>query len=143
MSASAKLASAAQLPWDPSLETGDLRVDLQHMQLFATVSDLQVAFEAGVPRQELADAVIDLLHYARAHFADEEALMEASAYPYTAAQQIAHAKFVSDVQRVASDYFIAHDASIEPLLAYARGWLTDHVNTLDRSLADHLRARNA
>lgn len=135
--------SPAQVGWDSELETGDARVDLQHMQLFATVNDLLIASELAVSRQELSSGVIDLIHYARLHFADEEALMETSEYPQQAEQKIAHAEFSAQVTRAAAHFFADKTTSIEPLVWYVRGWLEDHVMTLDRDLAQHLRARRA
>jgi hemerythrin-like metal-binding protein len=113
------------------------------MKLFATVNDLLVASGTATSRHELSSGVIDLIHYARLHFAEEEALMESADYPRQAEQRIAHADFSAEVTRAAAYFFAERSTSIESLVLYVRGWLEDHVMTLDRDLAEHLRAIDA
>lgn len=126
--------------WDPALSTGDRRVDMQHMQLYATLIDLSVAVEAGASRLEVADAVFDLLRYAGKHFGDEEALMERIEYPRLDEQRVAHDWFADEVTRRASEYLADKDAAARPLLEFVGIWLRGHVEGEDRRLAEFIRA---
>lgn len=113
-------------------------VDLQHTQLFAAITDLWVASEAGVSRQSLADVMLDLFDFIRTHFADEESLMAAMEYPQILEQQEEHALFVRVLMRTAVDFLCDDEASIEPFLDSARAWLTEHSASHDSRFIAYL-----
>lgn len=112
------------------------------MQLFAAFTDLWVASETGVSRSGLASVVLDLFDYLRAHFAEEESLMEAIGYPHLAEQRTAHAQFTYVLTQAAADLLGDPAAPAEPLQSYAHAWLKEHAASLDLALAEYLEARN-
>ena len=107
-------ALAPEVPASWELKRDHGSVDLQHMQLFAAITDLWVASEAGVSRRSLADVMLDLFDFIRKHFADEESLMAAMKYPQILEQQEEHALFVRMLMRTAVDFLCDDETSIEP-----------------------------
>ena len=77
-----------------------------------------------------------------AHFAEEEALMAAYAYPFAKQHQRAHANFIEAVR-----YFRAHwDFAVGPSASLGRfieDWWIRHIETIDKDLAEFTAGNEA
>ena len=86
------------------------------------------------------EALQDLFAHTRAHFADEEERMQASAYPALGEHRAHHRQLLGDLER-----FCQRAAAGRSVMA--RAWLDDslpnwfdlHARTMDSALAGHLR----
>lgn len=66
--------------------------------------------------------------------------MERHEFPGLARQREVHAAFATDVTAMVRSYRSGGTVTAEQLYEFLTSWLTDHVEKLDRLLADFLRA---
>lgn len=135
------------IEWSDELLTGIPEVDRQHRILVDTLIAASAAsgdVDAGAQFDRLTR---DLLAYAIYHFDTEEQLMRqyhyAAADPETAERHLfQHRHFPEQVLAIRSAPGGATSASgsRDALLEFMRGWLSDHILTLDRRLGEFLRA---
>lgn len=114
---------------------GDAAIDHTHrefLELCVAASQAQgVAFVACLQ---------ELFAHTQAHFADEEARMQASAYPALGEHRAHHRGLLGDMDRLCQRAAAGRSAM-------ARAWLNDnlpqwfdlHARTMDSALAVHLR----
>jgi hemerythrin-like metal-binding protein len=130
--------------WRPEYELGVGAIDAQHQRLFASVGDLLAAIGRG-ETNAVGPMLTFLRRYALEHFADEQALMSATAYPLADAHAAEHARFALELFDVQARF--DRDPR-SPWLAAKLGvglsdWLRDHVLGSDAALGRHLRARTS
>jgi hemerythrin-like metal-binding protein len=127
--------------WDPSLAIGVPEIDDQHQALFEYAARLEGAVHAGHFNYRVEEIFSFLSAYAAKHFEAEERLMRETAYPALAQQVREHRDFQRrlsalvpqwDTEGASADLVIA-------LLGLLDFWLTDHIKSSDRGIADHLR----
>jgi hemerythrin len=130
------------MEWDPALETGERTIDDQHMELMRLFNELDQAERQDGPEEvrRVLDALID---YTSVHFSMEEDLMRREHYPAEdlESHKAEHRDLTARTREMVLDYRTGQLASVEPLTAFLRDWLTHHIDERDRLLADHLRAR--
>jgi hemerythrin-like metal-binding protein len=133
------------ISWDPSYETGDPSIDLQHRELLAIVDELEAA-EAHL--HDSHDAIMLVLgrvmDFALSHFLMEEELMVQVGYPSPAFEEMIeqHREFTSYSRLRVLEFRSGGLASVLPLQSFLAEWLTVHEFGLDRLFADYLRERN-
>lgn len=132
--------------WDRHFVTGIKDVDEQHHGLV----DLINAFgdhiaEGDISRAELSEIVIRLREYARYHFREEEALMEAGGIDPRAleAHRDAHQRFSEEVEHIATRVTLIGRKEAWQVLEYLVHWLGYHILGIDQSMARQLRAIDA
>ncbi len=124
--------------WDASFTTGSTEIDRQHRRLFEQVAALDSAMKQGKGRQEIG-AILDFLgEYVVKHFADEERLMEETRCPAAAANQQAHAKFLSTYAELRSRFDRAGGAAALVLEIHdvLSKWLVGHIRGIDTRLRE-------
>ncbi|BDG04225.1 bacteriohemerythrin [Anaeromyxobacter oryzae] len=130
------------LRWTSELSVGVPEIDVQHEELFERVD----ALESAILRRDRAAAVRVLrflLEYVRLHFAAEEALMAAFAYPARAAHEAEHAGFARTIEDLARvlDAEGATAALVHRMEREVSSWLRDHVFSTDLALGWYVRER--
>ncbi len=127
--------------WDHSLETGDVRVDTQHRQLFSLVNDLHDAVVEQRAQELIEEVLYRMMHYAGTHFRDEEALMAEWDYPDTARHQMLHRQFTKDTKRLSEEFLDGEPIMSMTLSLYLHDWLTSHILGEDMRLVEHINMR--
>jgi hemerythrin len=125
--------------WDPALDTGDALVDQQHRGLLELLNELEAVEDADMTR---IVAVLDRLeHSLTIHFATEEEYMARLSYPARAtAAHVSEHRLMATKQRTMSiDYRRGWTTGTAPLVSYMTSWLSDHIETQDRQLAEYAR----
>lgn len=134
------------ISWDPSYETGDPSIDLQHRELLAIVDELEAA-EAHL--HDSHDAIMLVLgrvmDFALSHFLMEEELMVQVGYPTSATEKMVdqHREFTHHARLRVLEFRSGELTSVLPLQAFLAEWLTVHQFGLDKQFADFLRDRAA
>jgi len=124
------------IEWTPALSTGIPLLDEQHKAIFRWLAELEAA---AVDQRTLfgAYAVTRLKHYARDHFAAEEALMKSAAYPQLNEHMAEHAAFRAKLAELQLKS-IAEDLSTDTV-KFLEDWLTNHIAKTDMAYVPFLK----
>lgn len=123
---------------DPKLILGVDSMDREHEHMASLVRELERAVQQAFPPTVVDGLLNVLLSGTRRHFAAEEQLMAEHGYPRSHEHRGAHVALLDDLKA------LIQKNTIHPLdVAATRSlgnWLRHHIGTLDRDLADHVRA---
>lgn len=132
------------MEWDASLETGNAAVDEQHRELVGLFNELEDTERDDGPA-EVRRALDDLTEYVAVHFEMEEQLMRSLAYPPEAFGE--HVREHRDLTARTRELVLAHRTgeldSVAPITELLRDWLCDHIEKLDRRLAERANRASA
>lgn len=128
------------MDWTPDLSTGVPSIDDQHKQLFLWLAELQSA--TADQRTLFGVYVITRLkHYIREHFAAEEALMRAAAFPGLDQHIAEHTTFRTRLEELQLRS-IGEDIS-EDTVRFLTEWLTHHITGTDMAYVPYLKKQQA
>lgn len=125
--------------FDERYHLGHSGVDEQHAKLFNAINQLHEAMQAGHAREELGRILAFLRLYTVKHFADEEALMEASAFPGLLRHRQLHQQFTARVADLERQHTAGQMALSLTIFRFLKDWLATHIDQEDRRVVDHLR----
>jgi hemerythrin-like metal-binding protein len=128
----------ADLEWDESLETGDPLVDQQHRNIHSLVDYVEAARDRP---EELMRVLDRLMEHVECHFATEEALMERTGYVGKDAEEhiAEHRELTEGARDTVLQFRRGELNSMEPVVAFLRTWLSDHVHERDRKFIEFVR----
>ena len=129
--------------WTPAIAVGYPIIDKQHKELFRRADQLLEAMHEGRASAELGRLFQFLQIYVQDHFGTEEMLMTARAYPGKAGHKAQHAEFVRRFEE-GLEAFKAKGPSAAVVLdisSLIRGWLVNHISTVDVKLAAFLQTK--
>lgn len=119
--------------------TGLPGIDRDHERLFATIGGLRAALGGG--RQRVDAAVIaDLATYAERHFADEEAIMEATGFPGLEDHRMEHHLARTILLGFRNDHLEGRPVEAASVLEFLEKWLASHIALVDHAMAEHALA---
>jgi hemerythrin len=131
--------------WNPSIAVGHPLIDEQHQELFHRADDLIEAMMQGRAAAEMEQLLVFLRDYCREHFGMEERLMVSKRYPAVEQHKLAHREFERRFQEIEKD-MAAKGATSTVVLAtkdLIRGWLVNHIGSIDAKLAVFVRGEPA
>jgi hemerythrin len=131
--------------WNAALSVGHPVIDDQHRELFARADELIDAMMQGKAAAEMEELFVFLRDYCREHFSTEEKLMVATRFPGAVAHLALHREFVRQFKEL-EDLMAEKGATSLVVLGtkdLIRGWLVNHIGTVDQQLAAHLRGQAA
>lgn len=125
--------------WDECFVTGVAAVDDQHRKLVDTMNRFgEVVMQAVEPTKEELDHVFDeMADYAKYHFQEEEAMMQAASLDSRHVKRHCdeHAIFLTNVTRMHAAAKSADHAGASRLLSYLTNWLAYHILGTDQTMA--------
>lgn len=122
----------ALMTWSDSLSVGVDVLDADHRRLFALINELHDAIQSGSEPVPLASAFDRLTEYCRDHFAREEDMMAAGAYPELEAHRAEHVELTAQVHSLRGRFLNgAEDDLTTELLVLFKTWLTSHIRISD------------
>lgn len=127
-----------------ALHVGVPEIDAQHRELLDHYRALVRALHDGDDVTAFGLSLYSLLVKVRAHFAEEERLMDAMNYPGRVRHRQQHQKLVATAEDFLGSVinrFERYDC--EAVAKYFKYWLIDHVMHHDRALADYVRGAYA
>ena len=119
----------------PTLPDG---VAAQHGHLAASIRGLRVRQSQGASWDELAIGFDRLLDDIRAHFGDEEKLMELNHYPRVAEHRHQHEVFRKKVEALRLECDRGKSEIFDVLLEMLETWFRNHEQTADRDVTAFL-----
>lgn len=116
------------LQWTESLSVGVPRMDDHHKRLVGLINRVFDAMSGDVAAAAVDLVLAELLEYTRYHFAEEEALLAACAYPDLEEHRAVHAAMVAEVAAMRRRHG-ADPASVTAAetLDFLSGWLMRHI----------------
>ena len=130
------------LELDPLLLTGVAEIDAQHRELFARIGRLLEASRNRQSREEVVRLLEFLGQYVLEHFALEEEMMKARAYPRLEGHRAEHRQFVKDFEILRHELKSEGPTSLFVIRVENRvtEWLRAHIYRTDKLLAAWLTA---
>jgi len=119
--------------WDDTLATGIEPLDLELAELFGRAALLAFALEEGKGDEEILALLVYLEQQLIVHFAAEERLMQANAYPGLPPHRRDHQAIRAELTQV-KELFFRHGpgpAVVDRLQPLVDAWLVQHVGSLD------------
>jgi hemerythrin-like metal-binding protein len=111
------------------------------MILMDTINQLATA-EAQNDRPVVAMIIDELVSYAAFHFDFEEKLMASAGYPELEAHRTIHQGFVRWVTDFRDEFLSYGKRALgEPVLAFLRDWLRDHILGEDQQYRSYIQLR--
>ena len=128
------------LEWDESMETGDPLVDEQHRNIHRLVDYAEAAKDSP---EQLMRVLERLMEHVDCHFTTEEALMERTGFVGKDATEhvTEHRELTANARDVVLKFRCGELTEIEPVVAFLRGWLAEHVHKRDRTFIEFVRAK--
>jgi methyl-accepting chemotaxis protein/hemerythrin len=130
--------------WTPELRTGNAVVDTEHEELIALLDRLE--FLGNGPEGVGIDEALDeLTDYVFVHFQMEQKLMRREEYPDAdiEAHLAEHRKLDHRTQELVRSYSEGRLTTVQPIVDFLYDWLVNHIQVVDRAMADYIRARHA
>lgn len=132
-------AVLAAQPIAAPLPTGFPELDEDHAAIFALIGGLRAALGGG--RREVDGALVaELAGYAERHFAREEAIMEATAYPGIEDHRREHHQARAILMGFRNDHLDGRRVGAAEVLVFLERWLASHIEAVDLRMAEHARA---
>ncbi|WP_448191677.1 hemerythrin family protein [Azospirillum sp. sgz301742] len=132
----------AELGWDDSYSLGLPEIDAEHRKLDAVYNTIRASLEGGDGVVDLQTLCGELLAFTREHFAREEEMMAAHAYPDLEAHRKLHRTFLQQIE----DIWTFVRTGGEPddylgrflVLSFIGRWLKMHTMVVDRRFGEWL-----
>lgn len=125
--------------WHYGFSVGNRLIDAHHQKLFNLVNDLANAMLGGGGRNLLRQTFRELLRYTREHFAAEEKLFRATAYPQAEAHCQEHAKLVAELESLLARYEADESGISVQTLDFIKKWIETHIMETDMAYRDWLK----
>lgn len=130
------------LAWDDSSSLDVPELDAEHGHLYAVYNTIRTSLEDGTGAVDLKAVCEELLTFTRDHFAREEELMAAHAYPELEAHRKLHLTFLQQIEDIWT--FVRSGGEPDDYLArflvlgFIGKWLKMHTLVVDRKFGDWL-----
>lgn len=114
--------------WEPSYSLKLDKMDRQHQRILAIMGMIDEALAdegAGIQLEEL---LVKLETFSKAHFFDEERLMESKNFPSTAEHKRQHDRFMDEISRLRSK---TEEIKNKRSFSELSGWFINHILTED------------
>lgn len=125
------------IQWTQQLSVSVPEMDDQHKQWIELINRLDQAVCDGRGNDVVDTLVADLRAFTQWHFRDEEALLDRSGYPDTAAHKALHRAFLEQVDSLDRAAGLKSYKTTQ-ILKLIQGWLVQHVTTHDKRYGDHI-----
>ena len=125
------------IPWDARYEVGIAVIDGQHREMVALANRLLAGLGAGAARDELVEALRELVRATEHNVATEERLMQEHGLS-PAHHAAEHARLLEEIRRFDRRL---DERGLAESARFLHEWLLGHIDEDDRPFAEQLRAR--
>jgi hemerythrin len=122
----------ALMEWSPVFSVKVKKFDEQHKKLLDLVNQLHEAMKAGEGNTMLGMVLQSLISYTSTHFADEEKMMQANAYPEYARHKAEHENLVKRVLELQQQFQAGNAMLTMNVLSFLKEWLVKHIQGEDK-----------
>ena len=131
----------ALIQWSSAVSVNVKKFDDQHKKLVDLVNQLHDAMKVGQGSAVLGVVLQSLISYTGTHFADEEQMMKAHAYPDFAKHKAEHDKLVSQVLELQGKFQNGTAMITMNVLTFLKDWLVTHIQGEDKKYGVFFNAK--
>jgi hemerythrin len=124
--------------WDHVLATGHAILDTDHQRLVELFNRLAAVVKGRKGKAACVELLDNIIHHAQVHFAFEEQLMSEQNYPNADLHAAEHCQLTKQAIRYMVKFQTGCAGSHIPLIHFPEDWLTRHILTADKELAEFL-----
>ena len=125
------------ISWNDKLETGQSLMDAEHRILVMLFRKLDVGIKTHQSDEMLKDITLEIHRFVEFHFVSEENLMSETQYPDIEAHRKIHTELLMKLNDLIEKIH-SHREFPEDLLYFLDNWLSNHIETHDQRLAEHV-----
>ena len=129
------------MDWEDKLSVGIPEFDNEHKKLIDMINNLHTAMKERKSKDVLASLIKDLKNYTQEHFSQEETFMKKYDYADFAAHEIAHKKFIEQINGVEKDFEADKLTVAIDLFNFLTNWLKVHIKDIDKKYGDALAGK--
>jgi hemerythrin-like metal-binding protein len=130
------MPTAVSLPeWAEVLSVGINDIDKQHKELVALAHRLAEALAGAITRPALLATFDEMIAYAKAHFATEEASMAEFEFEELAEHRTEHRRFCCKMEHLRRGLAVARPNAEDEVLDFLGAWITHHIRKVDARYA--------
>ncbi len=124
--------------WSDDLSTGVDEIDNDHKSLFQIFQNAYRASQTQTNTSDLYRMMANLLNYTEVHFAREEALMEATPYPYLDKHRDIHFELIKNLKE---QIVLVQNNKQNPqqFVIFLKDWFIEHINGTDKRVEPYTR----
>jgi hemerythrin-like metal-binding protein len=121
--------------WDDGIGTGVGSMDTEHRLQVSLVNALEEVLRQDQDRALADRTLAQLVDFTSVHFHSEELMMRLYAYPQLQVHAAAHAKLMDHAAEIRRRWEAHETAEALDVVAELRGWLVNHIRSMDQSFA--------
>ncbi len=131
----------ALITWGSEFSVGINSIDEQHKKLVGYVNELNDAMAQGKGKDVLEKILGSLVDYTKTHFAHEERLFKAHAYPEGSTHKAKHDELTKKVIQFQKDLHDGKTVMSVEIMAFLKDWLLNHIKGTDMKYSPYLKAK--
>lgn len=131
------------IEWDEeAYATGVEAIDTDHRILIELLNQLKTVIRGDTSAEDVGVILENLVDYTGFHFAREEAVQDATAFPDRARHQALHRNFEQTIYGHRDRYFRERSSvDLNRIYDFLHRWLIEHIQVEDRVLGSHAAGR--
>ena len=118
-------------------------MDSEHAGQLSLLNDLKAAIRNGADDSLIYALLNELVEHTNLHFLSEQLAMKLHAYEAYESHFQEHERLLREVENLKSGLATGTVTDKQSLIEALRGWLTIHIQTTDKALAEYLNQRAA
>ena len=125
--------------WTNVIEVGHAEIDAQHRRLLHLCTDvIELLLHSGDPNSSMSQ-LQELIDFTEEHFEFEEDLMRSVSYPDLDQHAKYHSSLLAELRTFVYRVHQDQGTTAVGTMSFLWSWLTLHIDSVDRELADWLR----
>lgn len=130
------------IAWDDRSNVNVHEIDAQHRQLVSLINQLNEAMLLRQGRAALTEILARLIDETRAHFAAEETLMIAHAYPDYEGHRQQHEKLLKQIVALHKEFEAGDILLSFAIMLDLKAWALRHISSSDKRLGLYLNDKD-
>lgn len=131
----------ALLNWKDEYSVNIKEIDTQHKKLIEMINQLHDAMKEQRGKEALKPVLQQLITYCGTHFAVEEKLMLAHAYPEFNEHRDKHLKMTQKVRALQEDVNSGKASITIEVMNFLKDWLDKHILGTDKKYSPYLNSK--
>ncbi len=131
----------ALMTWNESLSVNVKEFDEQHKKLVGMLNDLHDAMKQGKGSDVTGQVLSGLIQYVASHFAAEEKLMQANAYPEYLKHKKEHDALTKQAVDLQKQFQEAKPVLTVELMKFLKDWLSNHILGTDKKYGPYFNGK--